>query len=262
LAKAQSTKIMEVAPILKELAQMHELGTSKEGVEALNNKLMQIIDGAGLLQKEKRLVDNVGVHPGNREKTMLVPIDVQDLLLVLATNGFNPKLWNALAATVSQGPEGEKWRQANIDLVNTSCDMLAPLTYDALQLVTGRGSHGTAALRAAKFGCKAVHPNLAGADGQVSVAKILELQPSLKAPLLEGVAYDIIPGELCVAVPGLFECLSRLGVASNDSFRLQTVLQHCNRIHNLATSSKSSDGEVDWQKVVKVSSLGMPPETA
>ena len=55
-----------------------------EGVEALNTRLVKIIDGAGLIEKKLFQVDRVGVFPGNREDTMLVPIDVQDLLLRLA----------------------------------------------------------------------------------------------------------------------------------------------------------------------------------
>ena len=116
--------------------------------------------------------------------------------------------------------------------------------------MTGRGSHGTTALRAAKFGCKSIHPKLAGPNGNISLHKVLELQPSLSEPINNGVMYDIIPGELCIAVPGLFQVLSRIGNAGNDTYRLPTTLQHCNRLHELAVTMTNKDtDEVPWEQV-------------
>ena len=45
---------------------------------------------------------------------MLIPIDVHDLLVKFADNGYNPRLWDALALKVPPGQVGEQWRAANI----------------------------------------------------------------------------------------------------------------------------------------------------
>lgn len=254
-----SQKIDMVAPKLQAMVASFEAGTFKEGAEAFNAQLMAMLYDANLVSTETRSIDAVGVHPDNREGAMLVPCDVHDLLLQLATKGFNPSVWQALACTIPEGDIGEKWRQANVDLVAGSEGKLAPVSKDGLQLLTGRGSHGTAALRAAKFGAVSVHPELASASGEVSRMMLLEKQPSLAKPLETGCEYEIIPGELVVKVPGLFAAISRIGNASNDSFRLQTTLQHCNRIHQLACSMGS---EPDWDRVAAVAAIGMDKPTA
>ena len=91
--------------------QEHEEGTYKEGVETFNSEVMHIIEQSELLVEEKKHVSCVGVHPHNREKTMLIPIDVHDLLLKFADTGYNPRLWDALALKVPPGEVGEqcKW---------------------------------------------------------------------------------------------------------------------------------------------------------
>ena len=60
-----------------------------------------------------------------------------------------------------------------------------------------------------------------------------------------------IPGELELAVPGVFQLLSRVGNVINTSFRLQTTLQACKRIHQLALDAtlelQDDDETLDWK---------------
>jgi hypothetical protein len=66
-------------------------------------------------------------------------------------------------------------------------------------------------------GACSIHPELANQNGQVSKAKLLELQRGWRGPLEKGLLYKILLGELELAVPGLLACLSRIGNASvND----------------------------------------------
>lgn len=258
--KTMAERIASVKPALLEMVSSLENGTNAEGAEACNVKVMDLLQNAGLVSIETRSIDHVGVHPENREGCMLVPSDVHDLLKHLSVRGWNPAVWSALACTIPEGAVGEAWRQANMKLVAESEGMLAPVSKDGLQLLTGRGSHGTAALRAVKFAAKAVHDEMAGPSGEVSRHKLLEKQPSLQQPLESGCVYSIIPGELCIEVPGLFSCISRLGNASSDSFRLPTTLQHCSNIHKIATGMADN---LDWSKVARIAALtGMTEETA
>ena len=123
--------------------------------------------------------------------------------------------------------------------------------------MTGRGSHGTAALRGAKLGAKAIHAELAGADGNISASKLCESQPSFTSPLQRGCPYDVVPAALVVAVPRLMEILSRTGNAGNNVFREQTVIQHCNRIHAIAVTRT---GNLDWQAIARQACIGMGGE--
>lgn len=253
-------RIEAVKPALQQMVREHETGSCKEGVEALNSKMTAMIKSSGLLEEKVCKVDQVGVFPGNREGAMLVPVDVQDLLLRFAQNGFNSNLWQGMAMTIPAGTEGQSWRDANEQLVARSDNLLPAIHGDSLELVTGRGSHGTAALRCMKIGsCRSIHPELAGPGGDISINKVLELQPSFRQPLEEGVVYQVIPGELELAVPGLFQVLSRVGNASNSVFRLQTTLQHCTRIHSLATAATASDC-TDWDHITKLATVGMDPD--
>jgi hypothetical protein len=255
--QSQRARIEAIAPELRALVKHHEEGTYKGGVEAFNTTIMQKIDSSGLMESEVKLTVKVGVHPDNRERAMLVPVDCQDLLLKFADNGYNPGKWDALALRIPPGPVGDAWRAANVTLVDASDGLLAPISADSIEIVTGRGSHGTAALRLATLGGRSIHAELADQHGQVSKAKLLEMQPSWTEPLEKGVLYKVLPGELELAVPGLLACLSRIGNASNDVFRQQTTLQMCARIHSMIASKMKSGGDaVDLSWVAKQSCVG------
>ena len=116
-----------------------------------------------------------------------------------------------------------------------------------MELATGRGSHGTAALRSVKFSCTSIYTDIADSNGNISMAKCLERQPSLRAPLEGGVCVKVIPGELELAVQGLFQLLSRTGNVSNSSYRIQTTLQSCCRLHQLAVQYGDAQ-DANWEK--------------
>jgi hypothetical protein len=253
----QAARIAAAAPKLQQLVDAIESGTYEQGAEAWDDVIMKTLDSFGLLSRERRSIDHVGIHPDNRVNTMLVPVDMQDLLLQFCQKGFNPRKWSALSCTVPAGPEGAIWRGKNQELVDKSGSLLPPIVADQITLLTARGSHGTSALRAAKFGCKSIHPKLSGPTGMISKHKVLELQPSLQDPIENGVYYDIVPGELLLAVPKLFDVLSRVGNVGNDTFRLPTVLQSCNRIHQVATSTAGSDANIDWDVVAQIADFGL-----
>ena len=243
-------------PFFKQCVQMHENGQDDDGCEAMNYALMKKIKECKLMTLQQVQLEHVGTHPDNREKHMLVGIDVQDLLMKFAKKGYNPDIWKALALAIPFGPAGQEWRDANERLVQKSDGLLPAINGDMLSIVCGRGSHGTAALRAGKFGCKSVYSELADSKGMVSKTKLLDLQSSLREPFDNGCWYQVLPGELELQCPGLFALLSRLGNASNSSFRMQTTLQYCNRIHELATGSTNPN----WDMIQKVASHGVPDD--
>ena len=249
-------RIKKVGPELRELVKQHEDDTFKGGVEALNHLMTTKIQEAHLMDFEVKHVSKVGVHPDNREKAMLIPIDVHDLLLKFAENGYNPLLWDALALRIPFGPEGDAWRAANVELVDDSDNQLAPVHGDSIEIVTGRGSHGSGALRLAHYGALSIHEELADATGNVSKAKFLEMQPSWEEPLEKGVSYKILPGELELEVPGLLACLSRIGNASHDVYREQTTLQMCARVHSLIASKIDKGQPIDSNLVAKQACVG------
>ena len=171
-------RMEKCVPLLQALVQQHNDGTYAGGVEAFNAEIEGVLEQHGMFSEEYLQVDQVGVHPHNREKTMLVPMDCQDLLAKFYENGYNPKKWEALALKIPSIGFGaqeaaQEWRNKNVELVQGSDGLLAPLASpELLDRFTGRGSHGTGSLRLAKIGGKCVHPELQGPDGQVSLSKL------------------------------------------------------------------------------------------
>ena len=81
----QAERIQKVAPAINDMLEAFEANaaemSSSMGVEDFDNMKMDYLYSAGLLEIGKIIqVDYVGVHPDNRERAMVVPVDAQDLL--------------------------------------------------------------------------------------------------------------------------------------------------------------------------------------
>ncbi len=152
----RAARIKTIAPILNKGIDDFLCGKLKMGVEAFEVEVLSVISDAGLMESRLYDVSKVAVHPDNREEEMAVVADIQDLLDRMVEDGFNPKRWQALACTIPEGPEGDRWRAENVKLVNESDGYLPPVRAGGLEIVTARGSHGTCALRCAMFGAKAL----------------------------------------------------------------------------------------------------------
>mgnify|MGYP000143521087 FL=1 len=256
---SMADRVSVISPLINMMIEEHDSGESYLGVEAFQEDLIGRVRAAGLMEKKWIMPEWVGVHPDNREKAMLVPIDVHDLLARVAQDGWSFKKWDALACEIPAGPVGQEWRRQNEELAKGSDGLLAPYQGDMLQVLTGRGSHGTAAIRAMTMGAKGIHPEIC-AEGCVSKSKICERQPSMEQPLSKGCPYDVIKAEMVIASPRLMEILSRTGNAGHSVYRVQTALQHCNRIHQLAVSRQKAGRDVNWNSVAKQACIGMGAE--
>ena len=257
---SQQDRINAIAPRIRELVGQYASGTFAEGGEALNAQVTELVENAGLVEVRSNVaVDKVGCFPGNRFGSMLIPVDVHYLISnAFFVNGWNSGKWDCMALTIPPALR-HAWVQANRDLV-TKSEGLLPEVVDMNDLVTGRGSHGMAALRGIKFGCRTSDPNVADDSGRVSMAKVIQKQPSMRTPLETGVTIMVLPGELEVACPGVFKLLSEVGNVSNASYRLKTVLQTCQSIHAMAKQSDCSDES--WARIRVQAAMGLPKHEA
>ena len=251
-------RVQLVVDIVKPMCQEFLAGKCRDGVETFQSNVMAIIAAAGLSDVRWILVDKVGVHPDNREKAGLVPIDVHDLLFLIALNGWNWKRVDAVACEIPPTAEGIQWRAFNKELADRSDDLLAPVNPDLLEILTVRGSHTTAAVRCMLHGTKGIHEEVCQGE-RVSKSKVYELQPSMQEPEIKGIPYTVIRYQLVVACPQLMEILSRTGNASHGVERTQTALQGCMRVHALAVSKQRANEVVDYAEVARMASVGMPP---
>ena len=252
----QSARVEACAAILTQALSDWEQQKLKMGVEEFDLQIRRVLKESNLVESRVIYqVEKVGIHPDNREGDMAIPVDVQELLDRMVEDGFNPHKWNAWACTIPAGKVGDLWRQKNKELVASSKGYLADVIADELEIVTARGSHGTSALRAGKLGAKSMHPGLAH-GGMLSREIICELAPSMREPFENGVAYEVIPGELALACPSLMSVLARIGNNFNDVFRLQSSLQICSRIHKLSKQLESENKNADWAEIARLAAQG------
>ena len=178
---------------LRELVRMHNDGTYPEGPEALNAEITRVLTDNKFW--EDRVVQvAIGVYPPNRENTGLVSYDVQGLLHeTFHQNGRNPAKWDCSALKILE-EWNKSWFEQNQKLVTDSNGLLPPV-FD-MELASGVGSHGVAALRSCKFPTMFAFPEIANQAGEISMHKIIEKQPSMKKPLEEGILIKVLHGEV------------------------------------------------------------------
>ena len=82
-------RVCVVAPRINDLIAQLENGELKQGVQVVQQYLLQVLLHSGLSDDRWIDVEKVGVHPDNREKAGLVPIDVHDLLLCIVKMGWS-----------------------------------------------------------------------------------------------------------------------------------------------------------------------------
>ena len=241
----------------KKLEEWEAMEVKNVGVQTFQEKLLNAIAGFQLSQPRHVDVNCAGVHPDNRERSKLVPVDVHDLLLLLTKGSWSWAQVDALCCEIPPNEIGVAWRVANHELAVRAQGMLAPYQKDLLEVVTGRGSHTTAAVRLYKSDAtvRGIHSDVCNSDMEVSRAKILGAQPSLADPLEKGMYYKhCLRWQLVVKCPNLMAVLSRTGNASHGVHRLQTAVQALKRIHSLVSTS----GNLDVDRTVKIASMGMP----
>ena len=86
--RSVAKRVLAIQDHVNRLVQENTVGTFAEGPEALNAEMWRLIESVELVSEDEIDVANVGVFPGNREKSMLVPEDMQGLLALTQPNGI------------------------------------------------------------------------------------------------------------------------------------------------------------------------------
>ena len=105
-----------------------------------------------------------------------------------------------------------------------------------------------------KFGAKGVHPELTGADGRISKAKIKEMRPSMPNPMQRGIGYTVLKWQLVIECRLLTEVFARTDNVSHGVHRIATALQGCIGLHQAYVATK------DWAQAMTSISQGQQPE--
>ena len=97
-------------------------------------------------------------------------------------------------------------RKFNVKLAGGAGGLLPPVTSGQateFEIATVRCSHTNAALRITKLGARSLNKEIADTTGNVSMARIVEKQPSFQAPLETGLRFTVISAALMVRCPGI-----------------------------------------------------------
>ena len=96
-------------------------------------------------------------------------------------------------------------RDFNVRLAKGSGGLLPPVSDPSeFEIATVRCSHTNATLRISQLGARALSKEYADETGHISMARIVERQPSFKEPLEKGLRFTVISGALVIRCPGLF----------------------------------------------------------
>ena len=205
-----------------------------------------------------------GVDPENRDKEMLIPIAVWELLCIVATKkGWDPsKLVGALCAELPTDPTAKAYAlERNIKLHNKAKHLLAPLDVESVRVLTSASSHMTAVLRLVNHAANAkikppeLDPDfdikmLLDEHGFLSKTRVLACCPGMAEYCEDGILYTVVRNQVAALCPRLMAALSKADNAAHDVFRKETWLQCLLSMHSKAIAIDATTDE-DWEEICK-----------
>jgi hypothetical protein len=202
--------------------------------EALLEDIMKMLSGANLAYVTRKANASVWVDMCNRFGAGLDTKDVNDLLYKIVTE----KGWSTLACVKARAFEREPGEteqyQFNLKLVEASDGYLAPVDpHEPNIILSFSCSHTVAGLRALAAGCKSNHEQLA-VDGLLNKEKVLDMSPSMRAPMDDGMEWTVIRAPVRKRCPHLATFAQFAGNADHGTAREMTKTQLLLQMHGKA----------------------------
>ena len=234
----------------------YELQPMCTGPQALVDKILDYLVEADLAYKQVYPPDVVGVHPKNRYGEGLDPVEVHGLIDKILNAGFSRKaLGRAIAAEVPPNELGVRHVQFNHELVLHSMQLLPALSAHASILSLGC-SHTNATGRCVKLGAKALHPTIADADGNLSLARMRERSPDYADFCEHGMQWTVIRHHVEVKCPRLFDLLQQ-----GANIGQQSAIQESPMSVLLALHQEMLKG-IQWKEAAAKLARLKPPHAA
>ena len=99
-------KTERVAGVINEWIREHRARGDKGGLQALATKIKSLLRAEKIVVKQRMRPSACGVHPYNRGREMLIPIDVQDLIEAILEASFSwEEVQNAMCIEIA--PQNE-----------------------------------------------------------------------------------------------------------------------------------------------------------
>ena len=240
--------------------------TNSEAIQAFGADLRKLLLEVDLGYWDQLHHSTVCVDIDNREGEMLNTIKVRKLLAKICRKGWNgEEAWSALVREMPLDPAKRAlYVKENLELIERSDKLLAPILPELLRGATGAGSHTTAVLKLAaacentRFAvCEGVDDHL-GHEGFLSHHLILQSCPSLAAPMNTGIRYFVVRAPIADKCPELMRILSEADNAKHSNFQKESSLQAMLNIHRRAVNQNAKTKE-DLERIARAVSRGQGP---
>lgn len=223
-------------------------------------KLKETMVQAGLAWPRTEVPSQVLCHPKNRAGIMLNAWDVHAkgakmLELGIAMN----KIEESVAFEVSaKGSTKQQQLQANIQLVESSHNQLAPVTGQE-RLLSCSSSHLVAFCRAVLHGCQTQEPSLkAKTNGQLSLAALANSQDGLVTMCEQGWTWLVVSSLVEEAFPDLPTLVQQ---ALNTTQAVSQGQGECETMLTIATHyqhGQDSNGSGDMAQAIQLAASSQP----
>ena len=242
------TKVDVIVPAIEKIMQKckdQPAGHTQPAVD----KIVDMCLSADLAYKKRVMGRNCGIHPANRARTGVDPINAQNLALKMSLQGYSEsKLENPMGFEKSlDGPtrdEQEAFMARNFVVSNGFLKKIEPRDADYLPVCC---SHTHAALNIISGGVSGLHPEMCDKDGRTDLQKVLQLCPSWKKPIEEGIPCVVFRHEVEAACPTLPAFLSKAGNQSHDVHAKETTVQLMLSLSQLYVAQKRAAASASLQ---------------
>ena len=227
------------------IADVNKIFASELGAKTKLLKIMDAFWAADIPYKTKLLVEEVLVHPKNRNGDGLNPWDAHSLFSKIAVTGGDKTAVQDRATAMEMPPTGHNRAFQigfNNALIQSSNGLLAPLTGKE-RVASLACSHTTAIFRAAKHGCATPVKSLQDANGCINWVSVCAKDDVLLDLIQNGWTWTIIPYQAEVIfewLPALFqEALNSDQTVMTEAGELQTMTMMSDTIEKNPTMTKT-----------------------
>ena len=225
-AAALKEKLDRLVPEIQRIICICDTKTGGVMQPAVDEIVKMCLD-AGLATKRRMMPRNTGIHPENRGKTEVDPINAHDLTLKITGQGYSEtKLENPMGFEPQlKGPMHDEQEEFNDRNFALSYGLLHSIPFRDVEYLPVTCSHTSATANIVDGGGPGLHSEIINDEGNIDKNKIMELCPSWRVPLTQGIPCTVFKRELDAACPELAAFLSKAG---NQTHGVHTQERKCN----------------------------------
>ena len=178
-ASALQSIIQNIVPIIKEIIEGCSAKT-KGIMQPSVDKIVKLCLDSGLAVTRNILPRNAGIHPENRARTGVDPINAQNLVLKISKQGYSEsKLENPMGFEKAEpGDAHDEQEKFNDNNFAEAAGYLNPIPFRDVEYLPVTCSHTVAAVNIIEGEGPGLHEELCNEQGNIHKSKVLQMCPS------------------------------------------------------------------------------------